>query len=249
MKSGDIYIGIVEETGVRRILFKNENFIAFNLCAYIYNDQLKEEETTVYMKIPTYDYTIEGLKPLTIVEFIGEKIQHSDSNRIDLYAIINTTVQNTTLQKFLEKRQESIIFKSDFFGDFYWCPEPYWFEIKTRWISNEIRLFLSGNLKEVPDMELSAIKLFERQDYLDLRFKEKISKELLKIINDRLDSNKKLFTMHEFQNRINLKDLIIGKNGFFEARYSNDSTLLPWKHSIGIYGNLNKDLNELQIIG
>lgn len=223
--------------------------MTFSLCAYIKNESsIIEEEVVVHKKIPNFDYSIEGLEPLTMVELTGEQVVYHGQNRINLLSVINTKIHHSELQKILEERLTPVEFKSKFFGNFTLDRRVNWFETKTRWMDTEIVLFLSGDLNEVSELESQAVQLFERQTEWDLRFRNKITEDLLALKNECwIDENENPLTEQEFQEKISLESLIIHKNGDFEAWYNDGDTF--WGHAISVDGNLDGQLNEAGIHG
>lgn len=246
---GDTFIGLIDENAVGKALFKEEYSMTFRLCAFIKNNEhLQEKEVVVYKRIPNFEYIIKGLEPLTIVEFTGEQISYHGQNRINLSSIIKTKTSHPELQKVLEKRLEPIIFKSEFFGNFLLDRRSNWFESKSMWLNEEIELFLSGDLSDIPELEKQAIQLFKEQSQWDLKFRNKIAKDLLTLRNENwIEEKENLLTEEEFIGKIKLENLVIHNEGDFEASYNDGDTF--WGHCISIDGNLDGTLNEASIQG
>lgn len=248
-KKGDTFIGLIDEDAVGKASFKDEYSMTFSLCAYTKNDEpLQEEEAVVHKIIPNFDYTIKGLEPLTIVELVGEQISYHGQNRINLSSIIKTKTSHPELQKVLEKRLVPVIFESEFFGNFLFDRRSNWFELKSTWLNAEIELFLSGDLSVIPELEKQAIHLFKEQSEWDLKFTNKIAKDLLALKNESwIEENEKPLTEEEFKGKIKLENLVIHNDGDFEAWYNDGDTF--WGHSISLDGNLDGSLNEAGIHG
>lgn len=248
-KSGDTFIGLIDEDGVGKGSSKDQCTMTFSFCAYINNDGiLLENEAVIHKEIPNFDYNIKGLEPLTIVEIRGNQISYHGQNRINLSSVVKTGVHNEKLKKVLEKRLKPVIFESDFFGVFILDRAPNWFEVKAKWIDNEIDLLLSGTLDDLPELELQAITLFNKQNEWDQKFRNKITSDLLELKNESwIEEDENPLTEIEFQGRIKLENLQIHNNGDFQAWYSDGDIF--WGHSISLDGNLNGQLDDAGLQG
>ena len=56
-KSGDTFIGLIDEDGVGKGSSKDQCTMTFSFCAYINNDGiLLENEAVIHKEIPNFDY-------------------------------------------------------------------------------------------------------------------------------------------------------------------------------------------------
>lgn len=248
-KQGDTYIGLVDEDGLTKGSSKNEYSMSFSLCAYSKNNgPLEEKEAVVHKIIPSYDFSIEGLEPLTIVELTGEQISYHGQDRIRLISVNKTKTTHPELQKVLQKRLEPVTYKSEFFGTFLLDRRAGWFEAEAKWLGTEIELFLSGDLGDIPDLEAQAIQLFEKQAEWDSKIRARITQDLLRLKNDTwLDEDEDPLSEQEFQEKIQLDNFVVYKDGDFAAWYNDGDTF--WGHSISVDGNLDGRLTEVGIHG
>ena len=245
----DIFIGIIDENGVGLSSSKNVCSMSFNFCNYVINDEETiHGEVTVYKKVPSMDYTVKGLDALTIVKISGEKISKNGQNRIKLSSIVQSNYKHDRLNDKLEERKKPVLFKSKTFGIFVLDRGSGWFETNAFWNDVEIELFLSTDLNQIEDLETLALKIWEDQTKWDLKLKAKISNDLLKLKNEAwLEEEESSITMDEFQSKLVLENIVIFKDGDFEAYY-NDGDLF-WGHSISVEANINGSMSDAMLSG
>lgn len=248
-KSGETFIGLIDEDGVAKGSSRDQFVMTFSFCAYIdSNGELQEKEAVLHKVIPNFDYKVKGLDPLTIIEVKGEQISYHGQNRINLSAIVKTDLDHSELKEIRDKRLKPVTFVSKFFGTFLLDRGANWFEIKAEWLNKEIDLLLSGSLDDLPELELQAITLFNKQNEWDQKFRKKIANDLLQLKNESwIEEDENPLTEIEFQGRINLENLQIYENGDFQAWYSDGDIF--WGHSISLDGNLNGRLDDAGLQG
>ncbi|MEZ4740528.1 MAG: DUF2262 domain-containing protein [Flavobacteriales bacterium] len=245
----DVFIGLIDENGVVRSSFKEECSISFTLCAYKKNNEaLIEEEVYVTKKIPNFEYSIQGLEPLTIVELTGEQIVHHGQNRINLNAVIGTNSVHPELSSLLERRLEPVTYVSETFGLFYLNRRLGWFELKTSWKDREVELFLSGEVGRSADLDTTARTLFQHQHDWDPKFRRRISDNLLGLKNDSwLEETESPMTRDELEQRVSLNSIVVFDGEIFEAWFDDGDVF--GGHGIRVVGNLNGDLDTAELHG
>jgi hypothetical protein len=247
--NGDTFIGLIDEGGVGKYSSENKCFMTFSLCAYIKNDNsIETREAIVHRKIPNMNFAIKGLEPLSIVEFKGEQLDYHSQNRINLLSVNKTNTTNPKLEKILQKRLEPVEFKSEYFGTFILDRGSNWFEIKTEWNNHQIELSLSGSLADIPDLESTALKLFNESDKWTEKVRKKISSDLLSLKNESwIDENESPLSETEFLSKLTLESIIIHEEENFAFWFNDGDTF--WGHSISLDGNINGQLDRAGIHG
>lgn len=247
VNEGESFIGLIDEGGVTNTSYDDKCFMSFTLCAYIKDKNPVEiVETIVEKKIPNMDFKIEGLEPLTVVEFTGQQIDSNSRNKINLITVIKPKTHNSELEKIFKKRLKPVEFKSEVFGDFILNRIIDEFEIKAKWNDHQIQLSLSGSLIESSNLESTAIKLFNESKNWEEKIRSKIAIDLLPLKNEFwIDDDEKPLSESDFINELSLISITINsKNSFvffFTCGY------IFGDHSISICGNLSGELDEAEI--
>jgi len=245
----DTYIGLVDENGVTKGAFNDDWSLTFSLIAYSKNDaEVIESEAVVYKDIPSPDFELKGVNPLTIVKLKGEQISYHGQHRIMLQSILKTGVKHDLLLGILESRKQPIIFESARFGRFELDRRLDWFNVKTSWRGNEIRLSLSADQNEAITVENFAGQIFDDADQWEERFKRRISNELLELKNESwLEEDEAKLTEDAFLSRITLESIVVYPDKTFEAWFDDGDTF--WGHAISVTCNLDGTTSDCGIHG
>lgn len=245
----DVFVGLISENGVVKSRFEDKYYLTFTLVAYGKNGgEIMEEHVVVRKEIPSMDYAIEGLEPLTVVKFKGEQVLYHDQNRIELKLIIKTNASHSKLAEVKTERQKPVTYESSRLGVFTLYRQVNWFERIVDWNGNEIKLCLSGELRTVEGLEETAVQLCEQQEMWDERLRAQISKELLDVKNDSwLEEDEFPLTEREFLACLTLESLTVYGKGEFEAWYNDGDAF--WGHAVSVSANVDGTLGDCGIHG
>ena len=245
----DTFTGLIDENGVVKGASEDNWSMTFCFIAYFKNNgRIVEDEVVIHRDIPSADYGINGLDPLTIVKLTGEQISYHGQNRINLSSIVQTNLSHHGLSKIRDNRLQPITYSSFKFGTFTLDRRSHWFETKTSWNESEIELFLSTDLSEIENAEKLAIEIWNDSTNWDLRFNSKISDELLKLKNQHwLDDEEPPISKEAFLSQIRLESIVVHLDGYFEAWF-NDGNLF-WGHAINVSASVDGSISDCGIHG
>ncbi len=245
----DVFLGLIDESGMVRSQFMDDCVLTVNLIAYIKNyHSLTVEKAVLHKEIPSLDFYISGLEPLTIVKFSGKQIDFHGQNRILLKKILGTQLHHPELNQVLAQRNEPVYFQSKHFGSLTLDRGIDRFVGRTTWINTMVELNLSNKKNGLNKIETSAIQVWQESQLWNQKFERHIAQELLDIKNENwLEKGQSPISKEDFISQIQLKRISFFEDGDFIACFDDGATF--WGHEIHVDGNVNGKINGVELFG
>lgn len=247
-KSDDIFIGIINEDGVGKSFFDDEYTMTFSFIAFVKNDgTIQEKEAVIFKTIPSLNYEIEGLEPLSIVKISGTDLKTPNQYRINLISIIKTNCEHQGLDEIVARRTNPVRLDIPNFGIFTLDKLSKIFETELEWDNSTILLSFSSEI-EKDEIIPNAKRMIENAVYWNQKFKDRIAEELLSLKNETwIEENESPITARELNERIKLISITFYSQDEFEANFSDDNIF--YGHIINLSGNLNGTLGNPTLYG
>jgi hypothetical protein len=150
-----------------------------------------------------------------------------------------------------EELQQPVIVTDPRFGEFTLDRSVNWYESRTQWGSETVRLFLAceDDDSSWPLQSLkNAQRLWAERQEWDRRVRECIVKSLLSLKNDGwLEEGEEPLEAGDFLSRLRLQSIGVKPYDGFEFWFDDGD--LFWGHSIEVYGSFAEGLGEASIQG
>ncbi len=247
-KKNDTFIGIIDEDGVGLSQFEDECSMTFSFIAYIKNNgEVQEKEAVVHKIIPSLEYNVEDLEPLSIVKLTGIEEDLEFQKRIHLESIIKTDVSNDLLNEVLKKRTTEISIEIFDIGVFIKDRISNNFESQVSWNGKNISLSFSEDVDQ-EEFRKNAKDLLDNSKEWSSKFSNKISEILLPIKNETWrEEDEDIISEDEIVRRIQLTSITFYSSEEFEAWFSDDNIF--YGHFVNVDGNINGTLQNPSLSG
>ncbi len=210
-------------------------------------DDLAQHELTLLRPVPPNAEIFDDFEDYSVQRF--QVLLSGDRTRAVVEKILSMDSADPDLDAAAIELKKPVVIPTDGFGDLVLDRRINWFEGKTTWNDNPVRITFDAENDKPPEEALASARLlWAEQKGWNQRIEDYALKELLDLKNDAwLEDGDSPLTPKDFLRRMTLTSISVSSDGEFEFWYDDGD--LFWGHSIMVSGDLKDGPSNAGIHG